>query len=711
LSQCHLPWLLILDNADEPDLDIPNFIPAGGMGHILITTRNPNVSIYATAGELRFRGMDPEEAISLLLKSAYPYDHVEDCNSQKRSLAQSIAAELGYLAIALDQAGSTIRRKIYTIERYLHFYLGYRHRILNSSKHISVDEANIITTWEIPFRRIEQRQFVEHKDAVALLHILAFLHFESIPERLFHVSWISSEGDPLPDVQLPDLLQLDSSQSEAAQARLRRAIGVLFDYSIIDHDADRETCSLHPVVHKWARTRLTDEKTVSYWLDCTMKLLVRCISPNLEASGRSFRRRLLPHVDSCVQILNICSPSFPNSKQRADQVERFAWVYAENGLWRSALTLQHKVIKYRSGALGKVHNETLRAQRSLSQIYWNLFEVESAINIQKQILITRWWSRPSLACWTSPWRPDHISYCIALDDLTQTLWLAGLRDLSKRVGERAVSGLLRRIGPEDPRTLNAMFNLARTYLHLGDLDKSHKMLVLVLGKRKKLFGLQHPDTLMTRNELGMSFCARKQRLAVAERLVTNVLEARKQVLGEEHAYTLWSANDLSKVLCERGNPSKAAKMLEDLIPVVERTLGERHVGMNMTKGNLARAYVLCERWNNAQELLRQMLAVIKEDHPDWIHSMYGYAHVQIQLGRLNEAEINCNRMLDKIVETKTLARENPRTSKIVEQLARIYRDTGRSKQISILKARFPSLDEAYVKKDSVMQPTRSAQSK
>lgn len=40
---------------------------------------------------------------------------------------------------------------------------------------------------------------------------------------------------------------------------------------------------------------------------------------------------------------------------------------------------------------------------------------------------------------------------------------------------------------------------------------------------------------MTRNELGVLYCERRQNLAIAERLVSNVLEARKVVLGEEHA--------------------------------------------------------------------------------------------------------------------------------------------------------------------------------
>jgi hypothetical protein len=49
LLRCTKPWLLILDNADDPEMDISRYFPARGNGHILITTRNPGVIEHATA--------------------------------------------------------------------------------------------------------------------------------------------------------------------------------------------------------------------------------------------------------------------------------------------------------------------------------------------------------------------------------------------------------------------------------------------------------------------------------------------------------------------------------------------------------------------------------------------------------------------------------------------------------------------------------------
>ena len=189
------------------------------------------------------------------------------------------------------------------------------------------------------------------------------------------------------------------------------------------------------------------------------------------------------------------------------------------------------------------------------------------------------------------WKTEHIPYCTTFSDLTLSLWFPRRLDLSRRAGERAIQGLLKRLGPEDPLTLTAMFNLARTYLHLRKQDASRALLVEVLRKRKRLFGTDHLDTLMTRNELGMSFCPVREKLAAAESLVSNVLVARKRILGEEHAYTLWPMNDLAKVFNTRQRPHEAITILDKAGPVIRRALGERHPGMSMTKVNLAQAYV------------------------------------------------------------------------------------------------------------------------
>ncbi|KAH8163459.1 hypothetical protein CIB48_g4775 [Xylaria polymorpha] len=94
------------------------------------------------------------------------------------------------------------------------------------------------------------------------------------------------------------------------------------------------------------------------------------------------------------------------------------------------------------------------------------------------------------------------------------------------------------LGPDDPTTLDAMFNFARSSQHIGELDESYHLLEVVLKKRRHFFCPDLPETLMAMNELGINLTAQGVRLDEGENLITTALSIRREVLGEEHPYTL-----------------------------------------------------------------------------------------------------------------------------------------------------------------------------
>ena len=57
-------WLLFFDNADDVQLKLARFFPDCRFGNILVTTRNPQLSIHAgDNADEKIAGMDPEDAI------------------------------------------------------------------------------------------------------------------------------------------------------------------------------------------------------------------------------------------------------------------------------------------------------------------------------------------------------------------------------------------------------------------------------------------------------------------------------------------------------------------------------------------------------------------------------------------------------------------------------------------------------------------------
>lgn len=696
----------MLDNANDPEMELKKFLPASGNGHILITTRNPAAQMHNNIGAVRFHGMDPEEAVTMLLHLAYPDKDLLHKSRDSRELAETIASELGYLALALKQAAFTIRRRLLPLSRYLKSFLGCRKELLSRPMIQSATDANIIATWELPFTGISSRNTPEYRDAVDLLHVFAFLHFASIPLGIFT---LCSDGlNTSKYLKIRPSALVESSSTQAVEDRILAAARVLYEHSIISISESDESASgpgtsrrvpkryftLHPAIHQWARERL-DKEDSQAWLNCTAAILEHSISTNMDTSGRAFRRSLLPHIEYCMlQLQNAYGAGeFPQTPEQANYLERFGLVYAEAGRWERAKPLQLRVVEFRLKHFGRAHNATIAARRCLANTYWNLFNVEKCLEVQHDIWLTQKLFRPSLRdylCWPV-WKPTYLSHMQTLDDLTRCLWLAGKHDLSRQAGERCVAVLTQRLGPDDPLTVSAMFNLARTYLHLGNRDAEVlRLLRHVLERREHFFGPNHPETLMAVNELGVTLCAGRKQLDEAEALVRRAWEGRKIVLGEEHAYTLWSANDLSKVLVELKRFGEAKALLEDVVVVVVRTLGKTHIGMAMTKGNLSRVYIQCGDWERARELLSDLQKFLPKEHPDYIYLEWGWAYVKLYGDSdLDGAKEHCERVLQTVLETKVLGLDNARVVDTAEMLLKIYQGEEREEDVKRLKRTFP----------------------
>ncbi|XP_014562284.1 hypothetical protein COCVIDRAFT_21887 [Bipolaris victoriae FI3] len=122
--------------------------------------------------------------------------------------------------------------------------------------------------------------------------------------------------------------------------------------------------------------------------------------------------------------------------------------------------------------------------------------------------------------------------------MTLTLWLAGERHMSQVTGERAVDGLRKYLVPEDPRTLSAISNRTRAYFHLGEIEKSHKLLIWVLRLQKRFFSLLHPETL--HDPQTNSACSSAKATATSSKQLVGKTSTKHVVrlLGEEDAYTI-----------------------------------------------------------------------------------------------------------------------------------------------------------------------------
>ncbi|PVF92232.1 FabD/lysophospholipase-like protein [Serendipita vermifera] len=95
--------LLIIDNVDDPSMDIEPLLPQCDHGAIIITTRNHILGQLSPHGHLQLDSMSEDEAVETLTRSSVQsWPPVGQISPDMKK----ICSELGYLPIALVQAGS-----------------------------------------------------------------------------------------------------------------------------------------------------------------------------------------------------------------------------------------------------------------------------------------------------------------------------------------------------------------------------------------------------------------------------------------------------------------------------------------------------------------------------------------------------------------------------------------------------------------------------
>ncbi|KAF7371238.1 FabD/lysophospholipase-like protein [Mycena sanguinolenta] len=165
-------WLLLFDNADDPEINLNQFFPKCNHGNIIITSRNPNLRVYGAHSQVS--DMEESDAVILLLKSAQ-----QEASETNQVLALYIVKTLWYLPLAIVQAGAFILESG-TLDTYLDLFIQNRTELLKKRSTQNQDDYAwaVYTTWEMSFSKLSQT-------ASMLLQLCSFLHWDDIFEEIF----------------------------------------------------------------------------------------------------------------------------------------------------------------------------------------------------------------------------------------------------------------------------------------------------------------------------------------------------------------------------------------------------------------------------------------------------------------------------------------------------------------------------------------------
>lgn len=180
--------------------------------------------------------------------------------------------------------------------------------------------------------------------------------------------------------------------------------------------------------------------------------------------------------------------------------------------------------------------------------------------------------------------------------------------------------------------------LGETYNYLGQSKVGLEHLERAYALRKKLLGLEHPDTLVTGYHLTGVLPDRDERFDLTKQL----MEPMRRVLGPSHELT-W-ANQVNLGFGYRiRNDHKAAESLQrEVVEIGGRELGPDHRYPLFARKELALIERRRGRNESAlviyQKTLRLQRKSLGPEHRDSLMTMRGVALTLESLGRLNEAE-------------------------------------------------------------------------
>ena len=178
----HEGWLLILDNADDLSM-VSEFLPRGGKGHILLTTRAMATGQHIEGIEIE--KITYEEGVSLLLHRAKLIKGDTDLSSVAPLFyeqARMIYELVDGLPLALSQVAAYVEENAIDLGDYLALFQAYPSSLLRRGSELSRGDYShsVATTWALSFEKIE------HDNAVAadVLRLCAFLQPDGISEQL-----------------------------------------------------------------------------------------------------------------------------------------------------------------------------------------------------------------------------------------------------------------------------------------------------------------------------------------------------------------------------------------------------------------------------------------------------------------------------------------------------------------------------------------------
>ncbi|KAJ8107979.1 hypothetical protein OPT61_g8496 [Boeremia exigua] len=210
-------WLLVVDNADDPDIlfgseqsqGIVDYLPESEQAAVVYTTRTPEVAELTCGDVIELGAMSRQDATDFFTKSLVRRDLLRD-DAATAKLLDELLDELTDLPLAIAQAAAYLNKNRMSISKYMQLLRSTEEDLVCVMSREFRDNTRykgsanaVVTTWVVSFSQIRKHDAV----AAKLLEFISCVEWKAIPQSL-----------------------LPSAESEA---RVEEAIGTLCGYSFL----------------------------------------------------------------------------------------------------------------------------------------------------------------------------------------------------------------------------------------------------------------------------------------------------------------------------------------------------------------------------------------------------------------------------------------------------------------------------------------------
>src|SRR6266567_2290074 len=653
LEQCKQPWLLIFDNVDH-DGDLPairEYLPQGGSGSVLLTTRASAVGSLATPIEVETMGF-VEGALLLLrrahrVKHTFDLEHMSDEEIDQVHRAGNIVEALDHFPLAIDQAGAYLEETQCSFEEYLDLYQTHRQKLLAERGAQATDYPDsVATTWSLSIQKVQQKR----PAAAELLQLCSFLAPDSIPEELI------TDGA----AYWPAFLQQAATDPFAFQQMMKE----LLKYSLVKRLVEDRTLSIHRLVQAVQRDRM-DGEVQRQWVERVIRA-VNKVFPDHPQDMASWQQclRYLNQAQVCYELIERYGLTLVEA---ADVLHRTSLYLGEHALYAEAEPLSQRAIVICERTLGPDHPDVAANLNNLAGLYRGQGKYAEAEPLYQR----------ALTIYEQQLGTEHPDTARCLNNLAEFYSTQGKYEQAGSLMQQALAIRRRHLEANHPDIAQSLNNLAGIYVFQGKYEQAEPLFQEALSIRKRILGLRHPDTAQTLNNLAEVYRVQNE-IELAMPLCQEALVIRKQTLGSDHVDTAQSMHTLAMLYESQGEYERAELLMQQVLKVYQKQLGPDHPDVAVCLNDMSALYYAQGKYEQTELLIHQALAIQEQqlgaEHPNMAAWLKNLADLYRSQGKYTEAEPLYQRAL--AISKQQLGTEHPQTHQMMSNyltlLSEIY---------------------------------------